>query len=449
MSESKKAMTKEEQAEWMETFITRLEETKEVKKEAISILLGVVERDEIQPTEESAQILEDVKRATKTLSEATEREYGFLTDQEEKLRAGGIPTVIRLIDLKKEVDSLNPEIDHAIAVFDTRLKRLLEEAEQPETKQRHKKRKRTANDGLTLTLTKVDSAIFGQLKGLAPFTAEQYKGKKLPIDQGSNSTDTTLITLNNEAIAKGIYGTIAAPDRIYMEAFNSIVEKNPNKWEVNGSELLERIGYEKPLRKGHAETMQEALNACIKFTDTKVAIDTTKTSKSKRRHAKEYMEVSLMPMVFGVISVEQWQDEEEEDMVRDFTVKLASVEGSTDARDSLPLLSYAKAAGEVLPTSRELTKVPGLRGMNERRILFAMIRHTSTEGLKHPDTFTWDTLLMQCGITKDKHTTARAKKTVKKILDYWASVSRLEGWEYTKDGFKLHGFISDKQKYGE
>ena len=133
MSESKEAMTDEEKAKWFEEFTTRLEETEEAKREAISTLLDVVERDEIQPTEENMQILEGIKGAAKTLSEATEREYGFLTDQEEKLRASGNPTVMRLIDLKKEVDSLNPEIDHAIAILDARFKRLLEGTEQPET----------------------------------------------------------------------------------------------------------------------------------------------------------------------------------------------------------------------------------------------------------------------------------------------------------------------------
>ena len=132
MSESKEAMTKEK-VEWTDKFITNLAAVKTIKKEAISTLHGVVERDEIQPTEESVQILEDMKRAVKTLSEETERRYGFLTDQEEELRANGNPAVIWLIDRKKEVDGLNPEIDHAIAAFETRLKRLLEETEQPET----------------------------------------------------------------------------------------------------------------------------------------------------------------------------------------------------------------------------------------------------------------------------------------------------------------------------
>lgn len=293
------------------------------------------------------------------------------------------------------------------------------------------------NRGMTLTTTLVESVIHGTTKRHAPLSAEDYDERIIPIEQGSNSTDTTLLQLMNEDIESGKEAVIDAADRPYVDALHSIISDNPDVWTVRGSDILKRCGKTDPLRRTEdaAAAMDEAYRAITKYLTTWIAIDTTKT-KPGRQRAKNYKAITLRPIIRGDIEAEQWEDSDGE-VIRDFVVYLATTEGSRDPRESLALLDYATAAKEVVTVGTDA--YPPRLGKNQRRICNAIFRQAQSKGLKHPDTFTWDTLIMQAGVPDGNDGRKAAKKTVRKITDYLIGHGYLESLEMTSKGFRLIG----------
>lgn len=311
------------------------------------------------------------------------------------------------------------------------------------------------NTGMNLPTTKLESYVFGTTKDEEPFRPTDYKGRNIAGEFNIGTAkpvkhrhgNDLLLQLENELVVREVYEPVKAQDRIFMDAIVSIIEDN-GEMEVRGSDILKRLGIKKPLKPGHSGTMQEALDACLKFESTDIIVDTTDKKAAKGR--KNYGSITKTRLLSCDITAEWWDDGNEQ--VRDFTVKLRPEAGSTDPRSALPLLIYAKSANEIHPMRQELFEVAGIRSMNERRMALTVYRHVSSagKGMKHADTMKLDTLLKQCGIEPSKDTRYKAKKGIKKILNGWQDAGAITQWGFTLDGnknvdgFKIDGFSAER-----
>lgn len=348
---------------------------------------------------------------------------------------------------RKELWSIHSdELDREATLMDLSegmtLMSIVSESERLKEKKPKRKRPRkedTINDHVTLTNTKVERAIFGDVEQSKLLRASDYTGKRrtrVTLGKVGESPirllDSELDRSNGLAFEKA-ESYLTDKERYWLTQLQSVLRDNPDKQRVYGSDMLTKAGYKKPLSTTMAETMEEACKASMRFTHISVWIDTTAENKAYRgkrviRRAEDRR------LVEGHVVIEKYDDGSS-----DFYIEF---EGQREeGKTPLPLYDYARDKGELMDVPSEVFEFSNCGNVTaeHRRIMTYIYRQSMSKGLS--DTILFETMFQRLCIADTKDKRYRVRKKLETLLDDWKNRSPriIKSWVWKRNGKKIVG----------
>lgn len=322
----------------------------------------------------------------------------------------------------------NSELAHAI------FRRFYRAAAKPRGRRRERKSE-TANNSVTMSTTKVEKTVFGDVPQDKRISVERYTGEDVRVDLRSGPAWLALKTekpVENMTAAERAEAQLTSIERFWLTALTSCAYDNPEKLRFYGSDLLKRWGYKKPLRPGSAETMEQCARAITKLTHTSIWIDTTADAKSYADRGRVVRRVTDRRIVNGNVSIERY-----EDGTVDFYVDLQPT-GAGTATSALPLFEYAADKRQLLQADSSIYEFRGVRKITaeHRRVMEYIYRQVYSRGLGND--MRLGTIMERCGIEDNKDKRYKLCRMLEKLLNCWVEGGVIESWKWKYRGRTRH-----------